>query len=421
LPRYQHDINYLRRHLATKTPYIADHKPQVDTIGKTFDVLQFQMVSRHGTRYPSKGDCRDIAKIISHLRTSKNKKAVGWLTTYKNVYPERRGKELDINGMREMYDYGFRMSRSHPHLVDEILDDDVFRYYSSLASWSQRTSQSVIAFQQGFFENYQRTSKDNSNLLDIDIELAGHPIFGSSSSGADICKRWKEQVEEDPATMNESDKCKARYVNSIAARMAQELGIPMTSDDVEAVYTGCKFDITHQHRVDTFCTLLAPEDISILEYRQDLEYYYMYSYGTGLNTKLACPLIQDVMRNMENAVQGKEDYTRMDIKVLRSESVFLTTTFLGLFKDEQKLRGDWNQQQIDKRIFRSSNISPFGGNVVFQLLGDKKDGQNKYVRVLVSEKPVIIPGCPGKICPYQTFKNLYQEKLQCSFEQLCNT
>ena len=147
----------------------------------------------------------------------------------------------------------------------------------------------------------------------------------------------------------------------------------------------------------------------------------MYSYGTELNTKLACPLIQDIMKNMANAVNGTEDYTRMDIKFLHSESVFLTASFLGLFKDEQKLSADWNRQQIDERKFRCSKVSPFGGNVVFQLLGNKtRHNNNKYVRVLVSEKAVIVPGCPGEICPYQTFKNLYQEKLQCSFEQLCN-
>ncbi|KAI9274800.1 histidine phosphatase superfamily [Phascolomyces articulosus] len=446
-PPYAHDIDYFRQHLATKTPYIAYPKPKVDTIGEKYDVLQFQMVSRHGTRYPSTGDCQDIGKIIPYLQTSKNKAVVGWLDTYKNLYPERRGKELDINGMREMYAHGARAAFNYPGLLDEILDDDVFLYYSALASWSKRTSQSVIAFQQGLFENHQRSSP--SNLLEVDVQLAGNNVLGhqdrahkqnlfapiqtlffengTNVAQADICKRWKEDIEGNPVTMSEANKYKERYVGRIAARMTQELGIPMTTDDVEAVYTGCKFDITHQNRVDTFCTLLAPEDVPILEYRQDLEYYYTYSYGSELNTKLACPLIQSVMQNMENAVNGKEDYTRMDIKVLHSESVFLVVSFLGLFKDEQKLRADWNQEQINNRQFTCSKVSPFGGNVVFQLLADKNEnpqqkekGTAKYVRVLISEEPTIIPGCPGEICPYQTFKNIYQEKLQCSFEKLCN-
>ncbi|KAI9469326.1 histidine phosphatase superfamily, partial [Zychaea mexicana] len=347
LPPHVHDINNLRRHLATKTPYIADPKPPVDTIGEHYDVRQFLMVSRHGTRYPSVGDSEDIARIIAHLKTSQNKAAVGWLAAYDNVYPVRRGKELDRNGMREVYDYGHRMARSHPGLIEEILDDDVFLYYSSLASWSKRTAQSAIGFQTGLFEEH------HNSLLDIDLLGSGrnNQLFaplqtlffenGTSVAQADICSRWKTEVEANPGTMAEANEYKTIHVGKIAARLSRELGITMTTDDVEAVYTGCKFDITHRNRIDTFCTLLAHEDISVLEYRQDLEYYYMYSYGTETNANMACVLIQSVMENMENAVGGKEDYTRMDIKYLHSESVFFVATFLGLYKDDQKLRADW--------------------------------------------------------------------------------
>ncbi|KAJ1915010.1 hypothetical protein H4219_004532 [Mycoemilia scoparia] len=127
------------------------------------------------------------------------------------------------------------------------------------------------------------------------------------------------------------------------------------------------------------------------------------------------------------------------------------------YKDDEFM-GDWTLDQIKNRVFRSSQVSPFAANFIFELYkrehgfidvaattkatskpgaagdGRRMTGQNKrspvdsyYVRVLANEVPVVIPGCIKEgnsdlsLCSWKTFVSIFEDVVnKCDLVKECN-
>lgn len=413
---YHHDIDWIRQHLASKSPYPTTRVPSVDTITKSYSLEQLQLVIRHGTRYPSDGDTKDIADILALLQTSKNTSALPWLKSYQNIYTPERSGMLSGLGQSEEYLHGRRVARSFPELIDAVMDNgDLALRFSSYTSSSERTAQSAMAFQLGVFQGRGQLSKakqfvtpiltyarDNDTLIAID----------------DNCPAWRAQVHDNDATDLQADQYRLLAETSIADRLTMDLGINITTKDVDSIYTGCAFDVTHHDTVDTFCSLLSREDILTLEFREDLSYYYKYSYGNKLNSKVACALVQDLVKEIEAAAEDKDGYDKLSLKFGHTQTVLFLQTFLGLHQDPEPLVANLSKSAIDNRIFRTSKIATFASNVAFQML--RKNKSDKFVRILVSETPVKLTGCSDEVCPYEQFKAILEPLLKCDIQEICN-
>lgn len=101
----------------------------------------------------------------------------------------------------------------------------------------------------------------------------------------------------------------------------------------------------------------TPSQVKVLEYHEDLKYYYQNSYGTGLNTRLACSLVVDMLNHLESQAMPK-----VAAYFTHSETIQLLLTALGAAKDNDALRAD-NYQQLMRRKWRSSEVSPFASNL----------------------------------------------------------
>lgn len=97
--------------------------------------------------------------------------------------------------------------------------------------------------------------------------------------------------------------------------------------------------------------------VKVLEYHEDLNYYYQNSYGTGLNTRLACSLVVDMLNHLESQTMPK-----VVAYFTHSATMQLLLTALGAAKDNDALRAD-NYQQLARRKWRSSEVSPFASNL----------------------------------------------------------
>ncbi|KAI9274801.1 histidine phosphatase superfamily [Phascolomyces articulosus] len=403
--QYHHDINWVKHHLGTKSPYPV---PKRTSPPKGYQLEQLQLVVRHGTRYPSNGDTEDISKIIKKLGQGNNATALAWLHDYENVFTTDRAGSLSDDGQLEQYLHGRRVAQSFPNLIDAILDGDVASGIDSASSESARTSQSATAFHMGLFEGQGSLGKGHQ----FAIPLFMYPDQGDKLIGIDDnCPRWENATENSDY---ESDLYQEKTHKATAERLTQELGVELTTDDIESIYTGCCFDVSNRQRVDTFCTLLSEQDILESEYREDLSYFYEYSYGLPLNEQVACALMQNIIQHID------EQDVRMVLKFGHTQTILFLQTFLGVHQDTKHpmLYANSSQSVIDHRIFRTSNIASMASNVEFQLLSNREG--DKFVRVLVSEVPVVVPGCNGKeICPLKTLKEALASKLECNFDAIC--
>ncbi|KAI8145974.1 histidine phosphatase superfamily, partial [Fennellomyces sp. T-0311] len=397
-------ISWISRHLATKSPYPVP-KQNFDKAIRGYTLEQLQLIVRHGTRYPSDGDTKDIAAILEKLRQSTNRTALGWLDNYENVYLPGRAGALDENGQLEEFLHGRRVAKSFPKLIESVMDQDVLLSIDSASSWSERTTQSAIAFHMGLFEGRGVLG----SAKQVAVPQFTYPDQGDQIIAIDDnCPAWANATENSDS---ESDLYQVKAHTATAQRLSKDLGITLTPDDVDAIYTGCCFDVAHQHRVDGFCTLLNHQEILHAEYREDLSYFYEYSFGGNpLNSQVACALAQGIMEHIE-----KND-VRLVLKFGHTQTVMFLQTFLGVYDNKDVLTANSSQSVIDNRVFRTSNIATFASNVGFQIL--RKNGK-RFVRVLVSEVPVVVPGCHQEICPLETLKAALATKLKCNIKDVC--
>ena len=114
--------------------------------------------------------------------------------------------------------------------------------------------------------------------------------------------------------------------------------------------------------------------LDMLEYREDLKYYWKDGYGYKINTEQACVLVKDAMDNFRNITMGgatsKEEQNGI-FYFTHSGTILKMLSYLGLYKEEinehtghrLELRHDNYNKMKDKRNWRTSFIDPFASNV----------------------------------------------------------
>lgn len=105
--------------------------------------------------------------------------------------------------------------------------------------------------------------------------------------------------------------------------------------------------------------------VKVLEYHEDLNYYYKNGYGAGLNSRLACSLVVDMLNHLESQANPK-----VVAYFTHSATMQLLLTALGAAKDNDALRAD-NYEQLSRRKWRSSEVSPFASNLAVIKYGTK--------------------------------------------------
>jgi multiple inositol-polyphosphate phosphatase/2,3-bisphosphoglycerate 3-phosphatase len=114
--------------------------------------------------------------------------------------------------------------------------------------------------------------------------------------------------------------------------------------------------------------------LDMLEYREDLKYYWKDGYGYKINTEQACVLVKDAMDNFRNitmgGITGKEEQNGI-FYFTHSGTILKLLSYLGLYKEEineqtghrLELRHDNYNKMKDSRNWRTSFIDPFASNV----------------------------------------------------------
>jgi hypothetical protein len=130
---------------------------------------------------------------------------------------------------------------------------------------------------------------------------------------------------------------------------------------------------------------------------------------------MVAPLLQDMYNAMVNAVNG--DRQRANLRFAHSSTIVPLLTALGLYRDPVQLYHDSPANVIANRVFRTSYMSNKGTNVAFVLYDCGASGP--LVKVLQSEREVVISGCGSVYCPLSTFEAAYRSYLDLDFDTYC--
>lgn len=253
-----------------------------------------------------------------------------------------------MQGWNDLKYIAIDYQRTFNNVIDSRYSPDKFKFgYTN----TQRTQASYKAFIEGLFgpnaDAIVRTAPEtNQSILLRPYEL---------------CPEFEAQGER--AKDKDSEHYKFQQTDTYkktAEQISTRLGYKYTlnSKQIDTFWDMCRFDQAWYLQDESpWCTAFTPENVYVLEYLEDLKYYYKASYGASLNSNIMCAAVKDMVLNLKSD-QGPKVVAYFS----HASAMQLFLTALGYAKDKEHLRAD-NYQQMKYRKFRASVWSPFASNI----------------------------------------------------------
>lgn len=238
--------------------------------------------------------------------------------------------------------------RAFQDLIETEFSKEKFRLGFSN---TQRTEASYKAFVEGLFgEN-------------ADSKINTQPEGNNSILLRPYEKCIKFIEQEDRVKDNSSEHFKFQQTDifkKTSEEVSTRLGFKFTLNpkQIDTIFDMCRYDqawFLQDH--SAWCAAFTPEHVNVLEYLEDLKYYYKSGPGSEINSNIMCAAVKDLITSMK-----EESGPKVVAYFSHASAVQLFLTALGYGKDSEPLRAD-NYKLMKYRKFRSSVWSPLGSNL----------------------------------------------------------
>ncbi|XP_053996566.1 multiple inositol polyphosphate phosphatase 1-like [Hylaeus anthracinus] len=394
-------------YLATKTAYHFVHagKTRFQDVPNC-EAAQIWMVATHGTRCPSTVEIAEMltlteiqSQILNNHETRRNghmcDRDLENLKRWKSdAYLEmERAEILTPQGVEDMRLLARRLQSNFPHLLQPngniTPEDYLFKTVDA--------GNSMKSFKEGLFGNVNTVIEEE--VSPNDTLLAAYKT----------CNSWLEDCN------NISTKIVGEFENqpefqTLIQNVSRRLGYlyNLSKRSILTMYDMCRYEKAWTvTKLSPWCAVFSKDELRVLEYREDLHYYYKAGYGRAINAQLGCTLLQDMMNHFwkvekdEESVEPRGIFYFSDIISLQN---LLTT--LNINKDQMQLK-DYNYKDMAKRQWRTSFISSFAANLVAVFYKCDGDNQPKKVMFYLAEKLVMMDGCDVGLCDWEYFKQKF--------------
>lgn len=309
-----------------------------------------------------------------------------------NITVERE-QWLTEAGWNEMKGVAQRYQRAFPTLLSTTYARSRFTFRHTDR---QRTQATVRAFADGVFgfNGYRQVTVEP--VLNPDRLLRPHdgcPLYDSVSDNTVQRAAWQNGNEFQTMMTQVNDKLGLLDNQRLTARQ------------VRTFWEICNFEQLWNLLLPApFCGVFSPHNNLMLEYFEDLDFYYNSGFGgpRRLFENLNCPLIQDLLSFLDT-----DSPTGETVRIYSTHStafqLFLVT--LGVFGNDVPLTAaNFNIQAL--RQWKSSLISPMATNIA-AIRYDCPGGDND-VLFLINEQPLVIPGCQSNgLCKVSHIRQRY--------------
>lgn len=132
------------------------------------------------------------------------------------------------------------------------------------------------------------------------------------------------------------------------------------------------------------------QQASILEYFQDIKYYYQSGPGGKNNENVQCYTVSDMMSHMKS-----KEGPNVVAYFSHASAIQLFLTSLGLFNGTDSLRAD-NFENMKDRKWKTTLISPFAANVAvvrYKCVENDSNNLEDKIRFFLNERPLELDQC----------------------------
>lgn len=372
--------------------------------------VKFWFIARHGTRLPTTktisslrelSDLRD--EVIDNYEKRRTKPDFGALCSedieilkHWNWNPNITGdyaQYLTTQGWQDLLFLAKNYQGVFQNVLENIYTPEKYRFRHTYTQRSEASYKAFVEglFREGAFEHIQVPPKTQPDLL-------LQPYKTCKSHENNMAR--VEGPDSEYSKFENSDIYK-QTIFEISARLGFKFSL--TPKQIKSIWDMCRFDLAwNLEGTSAWCIAFTPNNVKVLEYHEDLKYYYENSYGAGLNTRLACSLVVDMLNHLESQTNPK-----VVAYFTESATIQLLLTALGAHKDNDGLRAD-NYQQMMRRKWRSSEVSPFASNLAVIKYECPHDNERNKIMFFLNQKPLDFNWCNVGLCDFTKVQQMYK-------------
>ena len=322
-----------------------------------------------------------------------------------------------------MYNIAKRFAKRFPEILRARISMSDFNFTSSCSS---RCSQSTTAFGLGYLERKGSVTKLKIQPIPITTPPCSTDELQRQSVA---CQKWLKSILPDKSTFSEGNKfLKSAKFQRIVHKIRQKLGLEnvkaVDENLVLSMFRACAWSVQAFGASDKsgWCSVFDFKDQEAYDLYVDLYTYYLFGPGNQLNVDIGCPLLQDIIANIEAAAGMTTGMKKLKFiaRVGHSTTVLAPLFKLGLFLDKEHLKAN-NYKLLRTRKFRFGKIAPMSGNFAF-VLYKCMDDQSYKIQLYVNERIVKLPACQLQTdCSLSQFLNYYKKSIsKCDYRKACN-
>ncbi|XP_014471719.1 PREDICTED: multiple inositol polyphosphate phosphatase 1-like [Dinoponera quadriceps] len=399
-------------YMATKTAYHFVHggKTRFQTVPNCRPV-QMWMLAAYGTRCPTLHEIdeinalTDLREQIVHNHETRNEGRMcnqdldnikRWQT---NEYLRPvRAKALTPQGVEDMRLLARRLQSNFPELLQPVFGNISSRNYKFRATEAQRSMES---FMEGLFGSRDAVIPEETTLNDTLL------------NAYKTCGVWENDAHEQSYESTERDLFTAGPLfQNLVHNVSQRLGFlyDISVDKIDVMYDACRYEKAWTvTKLSPWCAVFSKEELRILEYREDLDYYYKAGYGRDINTRLGCPLLHDMMQHFWNVARDEMSNEPLGIFYF-SDIISLQNllTTIGINEDQTRLTA-FNYKDMAQRQWRTSLISSFAANLIAVFYKCNDSRESNKVMFYLAEKPIQYESCMVGLCDWEFLKSKFGE------------
>ncbi|KZP09945.1 phytase [Athelia psychrophila] len=369
---------------AQYSPYysVAEYEP----VPCNCEVIQVNIIQRHGARFPTETARLDIAYALQKLQSAQKYFDDRLLFLRDYEYNLGIGDLLPLGALESSMAGALQYER-YSHLVDAdrlpfVRTDSIVRVVESATNWSTGLSWASNRIYQP--EPPLIIAEDLNNTL-----------------ANNMCPNAKTNTAE-------ADVWLSHFATAIVERLNDAApGALLAGADILSLMSLCSFETlaTSPIRPSPFCALFDDTEFEDYEYYHDLTKYYNYGYGQELGRVQGVGYVNELLARLTG--QPVRDQTQTNRTLDSSPATFpLNRTIYADFSHDNTMvmiyaaLGLFAQQRpLDphapepRRTWFLSRMAPFGGRMVTEKIdcrtptrGNAGMQATEYVRILVDDK-----------------------------------
>ncbi|XP_066585295.1 multiple inositol polyphosphate phosphatase 1-like [Prorops nasuta] len=397
-------------YMGTKTAYDYVHGNIGHTRITDCDPVQIWVLARHGTRYPGACTIKDMSNLSSfrdkilenhyvHKIARLCEKDLNNLKNW-NLYPGLKvedAKLLTMKGKEDEEYFARRLKFNFPELLLANTSDVTVKNYRFRTTATSRTRTSMEAFMEGLFGSGTAVSNEELPLHE-DILLRPYKL----------CETWsKTNMTYENHEGNEF--LDGPEMGNLIRNVSQRLGFSyvLPRDTVILMWDTCRFEQAWNiNKSSPWCSVFSTDELLVMEYKDDLFYYYEFGYGREINKRLGCPLVKDLFSHFSKLQMSMQNDEPKGIFYFAHSATLQTfLAAMEIARDSKPLKAS-NYNEQENRKWRTSLITPFASNFV-AVYHKCKSPSSDRVAFYLAEKPLTYEGCNEGICDW----NHLQKKL----------